>query len=148
VALDEPVALLLPPAVRVPARGKRQIELVDLATDTSGLPRLPANLRWEDPAHPTMADHTVGQLYEFLSGYTLTREIGSEYEYSNLGFGLLGHALAARAGTSYEQLVRERILKPLGVTMTGISLTPAMKQRFALPYGERGMSWPSGITAR
>jgi serine-type D-Ala-D-Ala carboxypeptidase/endopeptidase len=90
VALDESVALLLPPTVRVPARGQRQIELVDLATHTSGLPRLPGNLRWEDPAHPVMAGYTAGQLYEFLSGYTLAREIGSQYEYSNLGFGLLG----------------------------------------------------------
>lgn len=138
VALHEPVALLLPPTVRVPAWGERQIELVDLATQTSGLPRLPANWRWEDPAHSVMADYTAGQLYEFLSGYRLTREIGSEYEYSNLGFGLLGHALARRAGTSYEELVSERILKPLDMTMTAISLTPAMKERFALPHGERG----------
>jgi D-alanyl-D-alanine-carboxypeptidase/D-alanyl-D-alanine-endopeptidase len=138
VALDEPVARLLPPTVRVPARGNRQIELVDLATQTSGLPRLPANLRWEDPAHPVMAGYTAGQLYEFLSGYTLTREIGSEYEYSNLGFGLLGHALALRAGMIYEQLVSDRILKPLGMTTTAISVTQAMKERFALPHGERG----------
>ncbi|MGE5291137.1 MAG: serine hydrolase [Micromonosporaceae bacterium] len=136
--LHEPVALLLPPTVRVPTWGERQIELVDLATQTSGLPRLPANWRWEDSAHPMMAGYAAGQLYEFLSGYTLTREIGSEYEYSNLGFGLLGHALARRAGMSYEQLVSERIQKPLGMTMTAISLTQAMKQRLALPHGERG----------
>ena len=98
VALDEPVALLLPQTVRVPTWGERQIELVDLATQTSGLPRLPANWRWGDSAHPMMAGYTVGMLYEFLSGYTLTRQIGSEYQYSNLGFGLLGHALALRAG--------------------------------------------------
>jgi len=90
--------------------GERQIELVDLATQTSGLPLLPANWRWGDSAHPMMAGYTVGMLYEFLSGYTLTRQIGSEYQYSNLGFGLLGQALALRAGTSYEQLVSERIL--------------------------------------
>jgi CubicO group peptidase (beta-lactamase class C family) len=148
VALDEPVALLLPETVQVPAWGTRQIELVDLATQTSGLPRLPANWRWEDAAHPMMAGYTAGQLYEFLSGYTLTRQIGSEYEYSNLGFGLLGHALALRAGTSYEQLVSERILKPLRMTMTGISLTQAMREHFALPHGERGDVSPSGITAR
>jgi D-alanyl-D-alanine-carboxypeptidase/D-alanyl-D-alanine-endopeptidase len=138
VALDEPVALLLPETARVPAWGTRQIELVDLATQTSGLPRLPANWRWEDSAHPMMAGYTAGQLYEFLSGYTLTRQIGSEYEYSNLGFGLLGHPLALRAGTSYEQLVSEPILKPLGMTMTGISFTQAMREHVALPHSERG----------
>jgi D-alanyl-D-alanine-carboxypeptidase/D-alanyl-D-alanine-endopeptidase len=147
VALDEPVALLSPETVRVPAWGTRQIELVDPATQTSGLSRLPANWRWEDSAHPMMAGYTAAQLYEFLSGYTLTRQIGSEYEYSNLGFGLLGHALALRVGTSYEQLVSERILKPLGMTMTGIPLTQAMGEHFALPHGERGdvvASWDYG----
>ena len=138
VALDEPVALLLPETVRVPARGDRQIELVDLATQTSGLPRLPTNWRPKNPASPTLADYTVDQLYEFLAGYALARGIGSQYEYSNLGFGLLGHALALRAGTSYEQLVNERILKPLAMPMTGISLTPAMQERFALPHDDRG----------
>jgi D-alanyl-D-alanine-carboxypeptidase/D-alanyl-D-alanine-endopeptidase len=138
VALDEPVALLLPPAVRVPAREDRQIELVDLATQTSGLPRLPTNWRPEDPANPTMGDYTIDQLLEFLSGYRLTREIGSQYEYSNLGYGLLGHVLALRAKATYEELVNERILKPLGMTMSGISLTPAMKERFALPHDDRG----------
>jgi CubicO group peptidase (beta-lactamase class C family) len=49
VALDEPVALLLPQTVRVPTWGERQIELVNLATQTSALPRLPANWRWGIP---------------------------------------------------------------------------------------------------
>jgi hypothetical protein len=48
-------------------------------------------------------------MYEFLSGYNLTRDIGSQYEYSNLGVGLLGPVLSLRAGMSYEALVRARL---------------------------------------
>ena len=111
VALSDPVAKYLPPSVRMPERGGRSITLHDLATHTSGLPREPSNLQPKDPSNP-FADYSVEQLYEFLSGYQLTRDIGSEFDYSNLGAGLLGHVLAQRAGTDYETLVRARITGP------------------------------------
>ena len=66
----------------------------------------------KDSANP-YTDYTVDQLYAFLSTATLTRDIGSQYEYSNLGGGLLGHVLARLAGTDYESLVRSRITGPL-----------------------------------
>jgi D-alanyl-D-alanine-carboxypeptidase/D-alanyl-D-alanine-endopeptidase len=68
----------------------------------------------------------------------LPREIGSQYEYSNLGAGLLGHVLAARAGVDYETLVRGRILDPLGMTMTGVALSPAMKAQLAIGHDAEG----------
>jgi CubicO group peptidase (beta-lactamase class C family) len=133
VALTDPVSKYLPAAVKMPDRNGRQITLQDLATHTSGLPRLPSNLSPKDPANP-YADYTVDQLYQFLSGYQLTRDIGSQYEYSNLGGGLLGHALARRAGMDYEKLVRSRICDPLGMKSTAITLTDDMKSRFAVGH--------------
>lgn len=130
VALDDPVAKYLPPGVKMPERNGRSITLVDLATHTSGLPRLPANLNPKDPANP-YADYSAEQLYQFLSTYQLTRDIGSQYEYSNLGGGLLGHVLARRAGINYEELVRTRICDPLGMNSTRITFTPEMKVRLA-----------------
>jgi CubicO group peptidase (beta-lactamase class C family) len=73
----------------------------------------------------------VAQLHAFLAGYALPREIGSHYEYSNLGAGLLGHVLARRARLSYEALVRARITGPLGMASTAITLTPGMQARLA-----------------
>ena len=108
VALTDSVAKYLPAGVKMPERNGRQITLEDLATHTSGLPRLPTNLSPKDAANP-YADYSVEQLYQFLSGYQLTRDIGSQYEYSNLGGGLLGHVLARRAGMDYEKFVRSRI---------------------------------------
>jgi CubicO group peptidase (beta-lactamase class C family) len=130
VALSDPVSKFLPASVKMPERNGRAITLVDLATHTSGLPRVPTNMKPADPANP-YADYSVAQLYEFLSGYQLTRDIGSQYEYSNLGGGLLGHVLALKAGMDYESLVEVRICKPLGMNDTRITLTPDMKARLA-----------------
>ena len=135
VALSDPVAKYLPPGTRVPERNGRSITLVDLATHTSGLPRLPSNMSPKDSANP-YADYSVEQLYQFLASYQLTRDIGSEYEYSNLGGGLLGHVLALRAGTSYEELVESRICTPLRMNSTRVTLTPEMKARLAAGHDE------------
>lgn len=142
VSLDDPVSKYLPPNVKMPERGGKSITLVDLATHTSGLPRLPSNLTPKDPANP-YADYSVDQLYQFLSGYTLTRDIGSKYEYSNLGGGLLGHALARRAGVDYETLVRTRICDVLGMKDTRITLTPEMKTRLAVGHNQSLDSVPN-----
>ena len=82
--------------------------------------RLPAILKVKDPANP-YAEYTVDDLYEFLSSYTLPRDPGSEFEYSNLGVGLLGHLLANRAGMDYESLIRSRITQPLAMPATGFA---------------------------
>ena len=133
VALTDPVSKFLPPTVWVPERGGRVITLQDLATHTSGLPRMPGNIRPADPANP-FADYSVAQLYQFLSSYQLPRDIGSQYEYSNIGGGLLGHVLALRANTDYASLVRERITVPLGMASTAIALSPELKARLAVGH--------------
>ena len=130
VALTDPVSKYLPPNVKMPERNGKKITLIDLATHTSGLPRLPTNFHPKDAANP-YADFTVTQLYDFLSTVELTRDIGSKYEYSNLGGGLLGHVLALRAGTDYETLVRTRIVAPLAMKSTAVTLSNAMKARLA-----------------
>ncbi len=133
VALDDPVAKYLPSDVKVPERDGKQITLVDLATHTSGLPRMPSNFAPKDPNNPYV-DYSVEELYQFLSSYRLTRDPGAQYEYSNLGGGLLGLALSRRAGLDYGALVRERITGPLGMTSTVITLTPEMKARLAVGH--------------
>ncbi|HZL44010.1 MAG TPA: serine hydrolase [Verrucomicrobiae bacterium] len=135
--LDDPISKYLPESVKVPSRNGRQITLVDLATHTSGLPRMPDNFAQKDPENP-YADYTVPQLYAFLSGYTLPRDIGADYEYSNLGGGLLGHVLALCARTNYESLVLERICRPLGMTNTEITLSPDLKRRLAAGHNAAG----------
>lgn len=134
VAVTDPVAKYLPASVKVPERNGRKITLQDLATQSSGLPRLPTNFKPKDPLNP-YADYTPELLYEFLSGYELTRDIGAQFEYSNLGVGLLGHALSLRAGMNYETLLRTRVLGPLGMNSTGIALSSEMRGRMAVGHG-------------
>ena len=142
VALDDPVQKFLPASVRVPARNGKQITLGNLSTQNSGLPRMPSNFHPANPANP-YADYTVQQMYDFLSAYELTRDTGERFEYSNLGVGLLGHALSLSAGKSYEQLERERVWEPLGMAHTAITLTPWMKQHLALGHDPRGTVVPN-----
>ena len=118
-------------------------------------PRLSARLMYCEPmtalplpAVPAvqealLADYTVQKLYDFLASYELPRDIGSQFEYSNLGMGLLGHVLSLRAGKSYEDLVIERILDPLGMHDTRITLTPSMKSRLAPGHNAAGAVVPN-----
>jgi CubicO group peptidase (beta-lactamase class C family) len=114
VGLDDPVERHLPPGTRVPSWEGTAITLRHLATHTSGLPRLPDNMAPADPEDP-YADYDAARLTTFLAGHRLRRAPGTQYEYSNLGAGLLGWALATRAGMSYEDLLRSRIFRPLGM---------------------------------
>ena len=131
VKLDDPLQKYLPANVHVPERGGKQITLVDLATHTSALPSLPTNFKPKAAENP-YADYTLDQLWTYLNGYALTRDIGVQYAYSNMAVGLLGLALTRRAGAAdYETLVRTRVLRPLGLKDTAIALTPSMKARLA-----------------
>jgi CubicO group peptidase (beta-lactamase class C family) len=137
VALSDPVQKLLPAGTVIPQRNGKQITLLDLATQSSGLARMPDNMTPKDNDNP-YADYTVAQMYAFLAKYSLPRDPGATYEYSNLGVGLLGHALALRAGKSYEQLVIERVLTPLGMQQTRITLTPELGKRLAPGHTDTG----------
>ncbi len=122
VALNDPLSKYLPPTVKVPEHNGHPITLVDLSTHTSGLPR--------DPTDPD----SIEKVYEFLASYKLTLDPGSRFDYSNLGVSLLGMALANRAGTDYATLLKSRILDPLSLNSTAITLSPELKQRLAKPH--------------
>ncbi len=130
VKLDDPISKFLPKSVKTPVRKEKEITLLDLATHRSGLPRYPDNESPKNPNNP-YTDYTVEQLYDFLSNYTLERDIGSKYQYSNYGYGLLGHILELKAGINYETLVKQRICAPLKMSNTVITLTPELQSRFA-----------------
>jgi CubicO group peptidase (beta-lactamase class C family) len=133
VSFEDPIEQFLPSGVAVPTRGGRSITLIDLATHTSGLPSIPDNFAPSDMNNP-YADYTVEQMYEALEQVNLTRDIGSQYEYSNFGMGLLGHILSLQSGMSYEELVITRITNELGMPDTRITLTPKMKNHLAIGY--------------
>lgn len=138
VKLDDPVAKYLPADVRVPSLDGRQITLLDLATHMSGLPRLPTGYVSPDPGNP-YGEYAAKDLYAFLKSHELTRAPGAKFEYSNLGVGLLGHALARRAGAkSFQTLVAERVLRPLGMKMTAYGRPAALAPLMTKGHNQQG----------
>ena len=130
VALSDPASKYLPAAaIKLPERNGHLITLVDLATHTSGLPFMPADAPpFNDPA---AAKYSTGDLKRYLASYQLTREIGSEWDYSNIGYWVLSEALAARGGKDIENLIRSRVLAPLKMTDTDFELSAKMKENLA-----------------
>lgn len=133
VSLDDPVRTFLPAGVTVPSAGGEEIRLRDLATHTSGLPREATNLDPADVDDP-YADYREADLLEYLKTAELSGKPGAAYEYSNLGYGLLGYALARRAGTSYADLVRTRVFAPLALSGASVA-TPGVPRRRDLLTG-------------
>ncbi|WP_223033395.1 serine hydrolase [Hanstruepera marina] len=133
--LSDPIAKYLPKEVTVPTRNDREITLLDLATHTSALPRMPDNFNPKDPRNPYV-DYTPELIYKFLSSYELTRDIGSQYEYSNYAMGLLGHILELHTGKSYEELLIEKIAHPCGMNSTRLKLTDSMINHLAKPHSQ------------
>jgi len=132
VQLDEPVSELLPQGT-VPKVNGSEITLVDLATQHSGLPRMPDNISPADPANP-YAGYRAADLYSFLAKHTLVKPEHAGYLYSNLGFGLLGQALSDRAGIPYGALLEQEVTGPLGLRDTGVTLSPEQQARFLMGH--------------
>lgn len=142
VSLDDPINEYLPERAQIPVSGTKEITLGNLSDHTSGLPRMPGNFHPADPRNP-FADYTVEQLYSFISGHKPTREPGSEYEYSNLAQGLLGHILTLICGLDYETMMIENIASPLGMKETKITTDKNMKDHLAIGHsnGEEVENW-------
>ena len=136
LTLETPVARPLD-GFTVPSRNGKEITLGSIATQHSGLPRLPTNMAPADPDNP-YADYDAAKLKAFLADYQLPRDPGASYEYSNLGFGLLGYALAQSQHGSYAALVGDGIFKPLGMTMTGLAFTDVMRAHLAPGHDDNG----------
>ncbi|MEZ4828650.1 MAG: serine hydrolase domain-containing protein [Bacteroidia bacterium] len=135
--LDAPAQNYLPAGeVSVPAFEDTVITLEDLATHTSGLPRMPANIGlylFKNPDNP-YASYPVSELYRSLSNTKLKTPPGNNFAYSNMGFGLLGHILGRIHQSDYETSLRETVLAPLGMNHTTLVLTDSQRLNLALPY--------------
>jgi CubicO group peptidase (beta-lactamase class C family) len=140
--LSDPVSQYLPSSVKVPARGGREISLLNLAAQDSGLPFNADNLAGSDWKEQ-YDSYTVERMYAFLSGYSLTNDPGALFRYSNIGMSLLGHVMELRMATNFESLVVSRICQPLSMESTRITPTTEMKARMATGHGENGKRAPN-----
>jgi serine-type D-Ala-D-Ala carboxypeptidase/endopeptidase len=123
VRLTDPLDKHLNWDVPVPARDGRSIRLIDLVTHTSGLPR--EIERPPSPPDDPMRTLTKDEFIANLKQDRLLFTPGTGALYSNLAFDLLAASLSSAAKRPYEDLLRERVLRPAGLTATSFSLTEA-----------------------
>jgi len=138
LSLDTPVRELLPPGTVAKPDGP-EITLLSLATHHSGMARMPDNFHPADPANP-YADYTEKDLFQYVAKTGLALKPDAKFQYSNVGMGLLGDALAHKAGETYSELLKQDVLEPLHMEHTFIVL-PAAKQGNFLA-GHNGMDKP------
>jgi CubicO group peptidase (beta-lactamase class C family) len=101
-----------------------KLTLRSLATHTSGLPRLPANLgpNPDGSTNPYAAWHR-DLLIEAFKVHGAMAVPGRKVAYSNFGVSVLGEALASAWGESYSAALRAHVLDPLGMKATSVGLT-------------------------
>jgi CubicO group peptidase (beta-lactamase class C family) len=102
----------------LPGTRHGRVPLRQMLAHASGLQREPVGNIWESLAAP--------ERDEFLAGVELAEQVlpaHHAFHYSNLAYGLLGQVVERVTGQEWEQVVRQRVLEPLGMTRTG--LTPA-----------------------
>ena len=142
VTLDTTVATLLPGTPT--SRWKAQITLGQLASHTSGLPRLPPGLRRQalrspdDPYRNFSTSHLLGA----LEASRPRPAPGGRVRYSNFGMALLGEALSRRSNLPYGELIADRVAGPLGLVDTGIALVADQEHRAATSHSRRGRPVP------
>lgn len=127
----------LPKTVKPPVRNGKEITLLNLATHRSGFPRTAFNLDPKNPDNP-YTDYSLQQLYAFVNGVQLNRDIDSRWQYSNIGYTLLGQILSVVGQKSYEDLVQERICGPLQLNSTFFKAPKGQRYTIAQGHTEYG----------
>jgi len=148
VRFEDPISAYLPDG-HLPGWNGRAPTLEELATHRASLPNAPhglvrkelafaLGLRSGDP----WADVDPASYRAAVRSTKARRPPGAGFRYSSLGFGLLGDALAARAGVAYEQLLQDRICTPLGLVDTMTSVAPQNLPRLLEGRSRRGRPRP------
>jgi CubicO group peptidase (beta-lactamase class C family) len=139
IRLNDPVSKYLPDSVGPLKYEGKDITIQMLSNHSSGLPRMPANFAKyaSDPFNPYKL-YGTNQLFEFYKQFKPYRQPGTFYEYSNLAVGTLGVILEKIHNKTYEQLITEKICRPLKMTDTRQFIPKTDSQRVAIGYNEQG----------
>src|SRR5712671_6749818 len=113
----------------------RRVTLGQLASHTSGLPRVPQQYE-----HWHRGKYTWSDFVRFLNSWKADpkHEPGQQYLYSNAAFVLLRVALERRFNTRFATLMRERITGPLGMSSTALPLPRGLLGRAVQGYSPMG----------
>ncbi len=149
LALTDPLHDHLPPEYVVPQKDGRTLRLIDLITQSSGLPREVGNQTPEDPSDDPFGGNTPQTQIDGLKGDPFLYAPGTGALYSNYAHDLLGAALAHTTGAPYADLLTERVLAPRGMTGTKFNLAAGDEARAMQGHNFDGspMPWvPSPVT--
>jgi len=140
IKLDDPITKYLPDSV---AQNEQLagITFQNLATHTSGLPRLPSNLLPTEPLDP-YKDYDRTALFSYLKNYEQHNKPDSLYEYSNLGYGIIGELLAYKYNSSYSELIEKTVCAPLQLENTTALPSGDQLQHFIPTYNNKGQLTP------
>jgi D-alanyl-D-alanine carboxypeptidase len=133
VHLSDPVEKYFPDLNTVQGRfpGAPPITLIQLATHTSGLGREPDDV--DKYVHGGVSDWEK-TLIAALPHVHYIFEPGTRYSYSNIGYAVLGAALARAAGQPYLDYVPQHVFEPLGMTHSAVELTPRVLPQLSKGY--------------
>lgn len=95
-----------------------QVSVADLVSHRSGL----ARHEWVWLANPSWSSAEVCRRLRYLP---MGHGLRAAFEYSNLGYAVLGQVVEAATGVDWHTALRERILDPLGMTSTATTLKQA-----------------------
>ena len=141
--LDTPLKELIPLPL-LPDEAAGRITLEQLATHTSGMPRVPANLRTpqQNPADP-YAHYSAELFGAFLRSYHPRHPPPRPYAESVIGLGVLGHALSRRMRLNYGHAVRDLLCTPLRLSdTTAVRLSEDQERRLLPGHSARGGTMP------
>ena len=133
ISLDDKVSKFFPEHVNFPLSPSGQSPRIkNIATHSSEFPRYPHNLERIDP-HPIKA-YTKEQMYEAIEQISIDTLIGSRYNYSNFGYGVLGTAMENLTEKSLAKLMDEIIFAPYGMKSSSLLPTASIEKKLATPY--------------
>ena len=112
-----------------------RITVRNLLTHSAGFPE---DNPWGDRQ---LADSDADLLALIKGGITNANAPGVAYEYSNLGFAMLGHIVTVVSGKPYQQYITDEILKPLGMSHTVWEYTRVPAGQLALGYRWQDNQW-------
>jgi CubicO group peptidase (beta-lactamase class C family) len=139
---DDPVAKYLPASVKMPDYHGKQITIRHLAKETSGLrPALSDGLNPEYADNP-LAGYTAEKFFAAVSNCKLTAEPGTTHLHGGAARGVLNQVMALKGGTDFESLLRARVLTPLHMNETRLTLAPEMESRLAPEHTKLGYAMP------
>ncbi len=137
IDLDAPLTDYLPAGTVLPERDGKAITAFDLATHSAGFSGLPEALLARGGDNP-YSGFDAAALFDWIGSYQLTRGIGEQFEYSNVGTALLAQAITHVSGQDFATLLQSRILDPLDMDETSLALAPGPVPQLATGHDAGG----------